>query len=338
MIENWDEKYLQKLIDDEIEENLNLEYKSADSLGKSDGKKKEISKDVSAFANSDGGVIIYGIKEYDEKTKRHLPEKVDSIDRTNFSKEWLEQIINSNIHPRIPNLIIKSINLSAESNRVVYAVEISKGNTAHQANDKRYYKRYNFESVPMDDYEIKDILNRTQFPLLEIEFKIVVEDYKVEPIIPIPKLAFLDNKEDDQPKIKTDTTLYVYAYNLGIVYATYVNCFLEIPLELIRDGDYKNNEKVTIDDKIYVRIYCDNTTRDVVDYKDSAYLSIPKYGPARFEPILPKTRSKLTTVLFKNEIVVSGLQILWTVYADNAEPIEGKIQLDEVVVEKIYPE
>ncbi|MCH8942882.1 MAG: ATP-binding protein [Bacteroidetes bacterium] len=338
MNETWDEISLKKLIDDEVEENLNLEYKSADSLGKSDGKKKEISKDVSAFANSDGGVILYGMKEYDEPSKRHLPEIIDPINRNEFSKEWLEQIINSNIHPRISNLIIKPINISSHNESVVYAVEILKSNTAHQANDKRYYKRFNFESVAMDDYEIKDILNRAQHPVIEIEFKIVVEDYEVKPIISLPKIQLLDTKEDEEPKIKTDTTLYVYGFNNGKVFANYVNCFLDIPIELIREGDYKKSEMIEIDDKKYKRIYCDNTTRDVVDVKNSGYLSIPKYGPARFEPILPKTRSKLTTVLFNNDVDYSELKILWTVYADNAEPIDGEINMEEILIERIYPE
>ena len=326
------------MIDDEIEEHLNLEYKSADALGKTDGKKKEISKDVSAFANSDGGVILYGMKEHDEPSKRHLPEKIDPINRNKFSKEWLEQIINSNIHPRISRLIIKPINISSHNDNVVYAVEISKSNTAHQANDKRYYKRFNFESVAMDDYEIKDILNRAEHAVIEIEFKIVVEDYEIKPIIPLPKIPLMDKEKNEEPKIKTDTTLYVYGFNKGRVFANYVNCFLDIPIELIREGDYKKNEMIEIDTKKYKRIYFDNTTRDIVDVKNSVHLSIPKYGPARFEPILPKTRSKLTTVLFNNDIDYSELKTFWTVYADNAEPIDGNINMYEIFIERLYPE
>jgi hypothetical protein len=34
-----------------------------------------------------GGTIIYGIKEFDDIDKRHLPEKIDPINRTDISKE-----------------------------------------------------------------------------------------------------------------------------------------------------------------------------------------------------------------------------------------------------------
>src|SRR3989339_2090926 len=94
---------IQKLIDNQIEESIHLEYKQSDAFGKTDGKKKEISKDVSSFANSDGGIIIYGIREFNDKDKNHLPEKIDPIDRLVFSKEWIENIITGNISPKIEN-------------------------------------------------------------------------------------------------------------------------------------------------------------------------------------------------------------------------------------------
>jgi hypothetical protein len=47
-------------------------------------------------------------------------------------------------------------------------VTIPKSTTAHQASDKKYYKRYNFESVAMVDYEIKDIINRQSNPILHL--------------------------------------------------------------------------------------------------------------------------------------------------------------------------
>ena len=168
MFTKYSEVELLALIANQVEENINLDYKGADSLQKTDGKKKEISKDISAFANSDGGTIIYGIREFDDAARRHLPEKLDPVDRTNISKEWLEQVINSNIQPRVSGILITSIQLSSSANHVANIVTVPKSNTAHQASDKRYYKRYNFESVAMEDYEVKDIINRQSNPVLNL--------------------------------------------------------------------------------------------------------------------------------------------------------------------------
>jgi hypothetical protein len=166
----WEKEDIERLIIDGVEENINLEYKAYEALNNTDGKKKEISKDVSSFANSDGGLIVYGVKEYDQRDKRHLPESVqEGYDPAVISKEWLEHVIVSNIRPKIDGLIIKPI-ATGVGNKVIFLVIIPKGLTAHQAKDYRYYRRYNFQSVPMDDYEIRDIMNRRKQPLLEPKF------------------------------------------------------------------------------------------------------------------------------------------------------------------------
>lgn len=168
----WTIEKVKQHIENGIEENINLDYKRSDSLGKSNEKKKEISKDVSAFANSGGGTIIYGVKEFDIKEKRHLPEKIDAVSRLEISKEWIEQVINSNITPKIHGISITPIQVGeAKDNNVIYVVEIPQSTTAHQAKDKRYYKRYNFESIMMDDWEIKDIINRKNISDIRIEFE-----------------------------------------------------------------------------------------------------------------------------------------------------------------------
>jgi len=182
-------------------------------LSKTDAKKKEISKDVSSFANSDGGNIIYGVKEFGVSDKKHLPEKVeDGFDPSTISKEWLEQVITSNIHPKISGLIIKSISTGIDS-KVIYVVIIPKSATAHQAGDKRYYKRYNFASVMMEDYEIKDVMNRGKIPIVE----------------PIFSQRYLENYQND----KHGHELHVRLVNKGKVVIKHFQLEISLPKELV---------------------------------------------------------------------------------------------------------
>lgn len=174
MTRTWQESTIREYVTNAIQESLVLDYKAADALGSSEGKKSEITKDVSAMANSAGGVIIYGVKELKDPAKKHLPEDIDPIDQTIITKEWLEQVIN-NIRPRIDGIVIHPVALSLGANNVVYVIEIPQSSTAHQANDKRYYKRFNFLSVPMEDYEIRDVMSRAQYPKIELNFEIDIE-------------------------------------------------------------------------------------------------------------------------------------------------------------------
>jgi hypothetical protein len=169
MERNWTQSKLTEYIDEEIEESLSLDYKGAGALQKTPGKRKEITKDVSAMANANGGVIIYGILEYQDSEKKHLPERLDPINRSLLSKEWLEHAIG-NISPRIIGILIHPVSLDSGDNDVAYVVEIPKGTTAHQALDKRFYFRYNFESKEMDYYQIVDVMNRSTRPNVSIEF------------------------------------------------------------------------------------------------------------------------------------------------------------------------
>jgi hypothetical protein len=46
---------------------------------------------------------------------------------------------------------------------------VSLDHAPHQAPDRKYYKRQNFQSVPMEDYEIRDVLRRATTPVLHVE-------------------------------------------------------------------------------------------------------------------------------------------------------------------------
>ena len=63
--EMWERKTeadIEELITAKVSESLHVEFKACASLENTEGRKKEISKDVSAFANADGGTIFYGLK------------------------------------------------------------------------------------------------------------------------------------------------------------------------------------------------------------------------------------------------------------------------------------
>jgi Putative DNA-binding domain len=169
----WTRERIEMLITDKIEEDSRLDYKAAGALNRAEQKKVvEITKDVSAFAHSDGGRIIYGVKEFEDKNRKHLPEKIDPIDGRDYSREWLDQIIGQ-ISPRIEGVQIFPARVGPDDWHVCYVVEIPKSLTAHQARDLRYYKRYNFQSEPMQDYEIRDVMNRCRHPKLDFKLKLV---------------------------------------------------------------------------------------------------------------------------------------------------------------------
>lgn len=162
---------LERMISGQFQESLHLEYKSSMAVSKSDKKRAELAKDVSSFANSDGGIIVYGIEE-----EKHLPIRIDDgIDHNIHNREWFENVIHSNVAPRLDGIVIAQIPLN--SDRSAYAIEIPKSYRGpHQERGyHRYYRRYNFKAEPMEDYEIADVRNRRQIVKSLINFDIETE-------------------------------------------------------------------------------------------------------------------------------------------------------------------
>jgi predicted HTH transcriptional regulator len=157
---NWDEAYLLELIKVSEQESLTLDFKASAALAKNDKTRQDLSKDVSAFANSAGGYLLYGMLE-----DKHVPTSIDiGLDRNVITKEWLESVIKSVIQPVIDELVIKQIDLPSKgAGQVAYVVQIPQATSRapHQAQDYRYYKRFNFESTPMEDYEVRDLMRRS---------------------------------------------------------------------------------------------------------------------------------------------------------------------------------
>ena len=113
---------LQQMIDDGIEESDQLDYKRAGAFDRRNTKSvDQITKDVSAFANASGGRIIYGIGEFADVTRSHLPEDFFPVDRTQYSREWLSGIIEQ-IRPRIEGLRIYPVHVGPGANDHCYVV------------------------------------------------------------------------------------------------------------------------------------------------------------------------------------------------------------------------
>lgn len=240
---DWTLQDMQAVLRSGEQENLMLEYKASPAIGEwTDTRRNELSKDICAFANSAGGIIIIGIGEIE-----HKPTLIDDgIDTTHVSKEAIESALMARVAPRIDTLTIKEIPNPAKPNFSYFVIGIPRSNRApHMCMPfHRYYKRYNFECVPMEHYEIEDVRRRQSEPALAFT-------YEVQPA----GRAFSDGR---QPYV-----LYAGVRNEGTVTALNVLVRLYIPRWLVGQITWSPNDSHEVTTYLGVEMYrCDAYVRD----------------------------------------------------------------------------
>lgn len=263
---------LQRLIDNEVEESTILEYKSSFAV-QNPKWREELAKDISAMANSNGGTIVFGIKQKDIGNGNAIAHRLTPILSSEMTKDKLSQLLSSNIQPIINNLEITYISESQEGG--YFIVEIPQSNTAHQNRLTHiYYKRRNATVEAMEDYEIRDIMNRNKTPIINLEFQLIKTTVNVieKNYNFFPTRGIQENKSQ-----RIDYRLKYRPFNNGQILAKYINYFVYIPSDIVVD-----KEDLDIEGDCCI-VFGDNTTRDLVDIS----VGQRKYGPVRYDPILP---------------------------------------------------
>ncbi len=177
---DWTETYLLSLIGQP--ESITLEFKSGKAFTKKEAKEKfiknQLTRAVSAFANSEGGILVIGMEEgpQPKNGEPRLAKQLDGvpIGRGNAieSPEQLQQIVDSCISPFLPGLAIRRIRLSGgPPDLFVLVVNVPQGNTAYQAKDNLYYSRSEFENKSLPDHEIRLRMMRGRVAQALLEFR-----------------------------------------------------------------------------------------------------------------------------------------------------------------------
>jgi hypothetical protein len=144
----------QNLIDNEVPESKTIEYKQTLNL-KTDSDRKEFLADVSSFANTSGGDLIYGIAENEKK----LPYKFENIDIKNFDeiKLQIDSLIRDGIVPRINGIQMKEFKMTEA--KLILLIRIPKSwNSPHQVvlkGSNKFYARASNGKYLMDIHDLK---------------------------------------------------------------------------------------------------------------------------------------------------------------------------------------
>lgn len=176
-LEKFYRRINKKMIEDFIkykqEEHLNLEFKTVSKADFSDkNDRKNFAKSLAGFANSDGGIIVWGVKAkkfkgidcaYDTKEIQPLPQFVSRLNE--LTGELVKPIVEGIRHKRIPPKGDKGF-------AVTLVPESDAGPHMAMRHEGRHYKRSGDSFLPMEHYDIEDMFGRRKKPKLSLNLDI----------------------------------------------------------------------------------------------------------------------------------------------------------------------
>lgn len=155
------------------EEHLNLDFKTINNsdLSHSDDK-KNLAKSLSGFANSSGGIIVWGIDARKNSDGVDCASARKEIDRLALFVSRLNELTGNATSPIVDGVRHKAIPIGGDRG---FALTLVPGSDSgpHMAkfSEDRYYKRSGDSFYRMEHFDIEDMFGRRAKPELVMEIK-----------------------------------------------------------------------------------------------------------------------------------------------------------------------
>ena len=163
---------LSRLKNDATPETLHLEFKRKGNSRNGvpdDEDKKKFSKTLSAFANSDGGVLLWGIGTQKQKG-RDVACRLEPITDVTEFRSRLGQYLKDAAQPYVDGVLLDILDSTSTSGAgYLKCLVPASTKTPHRAmGDREYYKRSAEGCYRLEHFDLEDMFGRRQRPYLEL--------------------------------------------------------------------------------------------------------------------------------------------------------------------------
>lgn len=161
-------------ISSQQEENLNLDFKIVNgaNLSNSDDK-KNLAKALSGFANSSGGLIVWGVDARKNANGIDCANGKQEIDPLPLLISKLNELTGRGVNPIVEGVLHKSIPTTGDKGfAVTFIPESDSGPHMAKLGEDRYYKRSGDSFYRMEHFDLEDMFGRRKKPLLRLTYNI----------------------------------------------------------------------------------------------------------------------------------------------------------------------
>lgn len=168
---------IQAFVADGQEETLHLEFKTiADPRFSSRDDRKNLAKALSGFANSDGGVLVWGIETAKGPNDIDCASATAEIDNVDMLISKLNEHTGQAVSPLVEGVLHRKIASSGDRGFALSLVPVSdSGPHMAKMGEDRYYKRSGDSFYRMEHFDIEDMFGRRRKPVLGLHYSAHVE-------------------------------------------------------------------------------------------------------------------------------------------------------------------
>lgn len=174
---------IDKMLEEQRAESLHLEFKQKSrptENGLSDDDDKNIGKVLSAFSNSEGGVVIWGVRT-GKVNGQDVAKTLVPINNIDSFANKLRELAAEWLSPRNSGIQIFPIATAQDTTKGFVVMEIPQGeNRPYRSNvvgHKSYYQRTSTRIDELEHFQIADLFASNKSASLQVEFGIKKAPY-----------------------------------------------------------------------------------------------------------------------------------------------------------------
>ena len=287
----WNEDDVAKLPSEEFDW---LEFKDSRKLTGPNWE-DDLSKNISAWANYEGGYLIFGVANPEPGQQIEIDGGVP-LDYKPDLPTWLDQVIPNLVDPPLSKIATRVVtgtdaNSKIKPDHALIVIHIPPSESApHQARDRKYYQRLGRHLVPLRHRAVLDIQSRRKHPKIRASF--ILHIGRIEPC------------------------LFWKLENIGLVMAKHWKAVVQFPTRLEKREIHVENN------------HCINQ-----DAKEGSFWEL-RFGTPLAMPLYPGSDvSGIYKIIYHAEIKYpsSTSEIRVTIFADDMPAQKEVFQLADVI-------
>jgi hypothetical protein len=160
---------INRFVEEQQEEHLHLDFKSIGDPSLSKDDRRNLAKALSGFANSDGGLIIWGVDARKNSAGVDCACALKPVSFLPALVSRLNGLTGEAVSPTVDGILHKRIPIDQDSGfAATYVPASDSGPHMARSGDDRYYKRSGDSFYRMEHFDIADMFGKRRRPVLEI--------------------------------------------------------------------------------------------------------------------------------------------------------------------------